>query len=1040
MKFRNIIAVACAALLLLPMSVLGQQKKLSGKALFGQVRARHIGPAVMSGRISSLAVVESDPTILYVGAAGGGVWKSISAGASLRPVFDDYTQSIGKITIDQARPDTVWVGTGEPWVRNSVSVGTGIYRSTDGGTSWEFKGLADSERISDIIIHPTEPNTVYVGVQGQLWSANEERGVYKTTDGGETWSRVLYIDENTGCADLDVDPENPDILYAAMWSHRRSPDFFDSGMKDKGGKSGLYKSTDGGKTWNTIQNGLPEGTLGRLAIAVAPSNGNTIYLSVEAEEKGDKGLYKSTDQGATWKQTSTEWNTTIRPFYFSNMVVDPNDEDKVLKCGLNTAISEDGGETFRVVGSGVHSDIHDIWVNSNNSKHVIVGTDGGVYESLDGGRLFKMWMNLPVSQFYHVSVDNDLPFNVYGGLQDNGSWYAPSRKAGGITNSDWKSTFGGDGFYSFRHPTDKDIIYSEYQGGNLIRYNKRTGMAKDIQPYPGEEDKKGKEEVKFRFNWNAPVHLSPNNTERMYFASQFLFMTEDRGDTWTRLSDDLTTDTKDWQQQHKSGGLSIDNSTAENHCTIYTIAESPVDENIIWVGTDDGNLQVTKNQGKKWSNVVSKVPGLPENTWVVFIEPSPHDANTAFVVFDGHRRGDKKTYIYKTTDLGKTWTNLGTQDLEGYALSVRQDFVNPNLIFLGTEFGLYLTIDGGTTWSRFENNMPKVGVRDMVIHKRDNSLVMGTHGRGVIIIDDISPMRQINDEILAKKVHFFDTKPTVLRDPGAGGGWFGGAGNFVGSNPSRTAKIIYYMSRRHTFGKMYFEIYDSNDNLIKELPAGKRAGINIVEMPTSLRRPKAAPSNNRMALFGSMFGPNLLAGEYKVKLVKGKEEFWTSFQLVNDPESIYADGDRITQRETAMRLYTLSEELAYFHASLTKMKTKAEEHAKDNEALAEQLNAFAEKTEAFMNDLTFTGGDFYVDEEERIRETISNLYRQVSSYPGKPSNSHLMRTKILEDRFDEVRSRFDTFIQNDFNETNNALEGAGLQKIKIETLEEFKAS
>ncbi|MDX1407168.1 MAG: hypothetical protein R3330_03515, partial [Saprospiraceae bacterium] len=692
-----------------------QSTSVTGSALFGALRARHIGPAVMSGRISTLAVVPDKPEIMYVGAAGGGVWKSNTAGATFRPVFDEHTQSIGKITIDPNDHETVWVGTGEVWVRNSVSVGTGIYKSQDGGGTWERMGLENSERISDIIVHPDSSHIVYVGAMGHLWDSNEERGVYRTTDGGTTWERIFYVDENTGCADLDIDPDNPEIMYAAMWSYRRYPWKFDSGFT---GKSGLYKTTDGGETWSPINHGFPEETLGRIAIAVAPSNGEVIYCSVECKSKDGKGIYLSTDQGANWELVNNEFNATVRPFYFSNMVVDPLNDSIVMKCGLTMIISEDRAEVFRQVGSGVHSDIHDIWIDPNNTKHVIIGTDGGVYESFDRGYTFKMFMNLPVSQFYRVSVDNARPYNVYGGLQDNGSWYGPSRKAGGITNSDWQRTFGGDGFYSFRHPTDPDIVYSEYQGGNLVRYNRQTGVAKYIKPYPAGEGEK------YRFNWNSPIALSPSNPDRIYFASQYLFRSEDRGDSWDRISPDLTTDDPAKQKQRESGGLSIDNSTAENHCTIYAIEESPVDDQVIWCGTDDGNLQVTTDGGATWRNVTRNVPGVPAHTWVSDVEPSPHDANIAFVTFDGHRTGDWTPYVYVTNDAGRTWRSLVTGEIEGYALSVRQDLVKPELLFLGTEFGLFISVDGGAGWARFENNMPRVGVRDMVIHPRDHALVM----------------------------------------------------------------------------------------------------------------------------------------------------------------------------------------------------------------------------------------------------------------------------------------------------------------------------
>jgi len=1006
---------------------------ITDNALFGGLRARQIGPAVMSGRVSSIDAVDKNPEIIYVGSAGGGVWKSNSGGARFRPVFDDYTMSIGKITIDQNQPDTVWVGTGETWVRNSVSIGTGIYKSTNGGSTWEFKGLPESERIADIIIHPKDPNIVFVAVMGHLWNANQQRGIYKTSDGGDSWEKIFYVDENTGCSDLDIDLENPDIMYAAMWSYRRYPDFFDSGMiheEDYESQNGLFKSTDGGESWQPLKSDLPAGPKGRLSIAVAPTNGNTVYLSVESEDKEANGIYKSRDAGKSWTLKSNQFNATVRPFYFANMVVDPMDENILYKCGYQMIMSEDGGDSFRSIPFSVHADIHDVWIDPNNTKHVLVGTDGGVYESFDRGYSFKMFMNLPISQFYRVSVDNEEPFNIYGGLQDNGSWYVPSQKAGGISNSDWKRSYGGDGFYSFRHPTDKDIIYSEYQGGNLVRYNKKTGQAKDIKPYPDADD------PKFRFNWNTPVHISRNNPERLYFGAQFLFVTEDRGDSWKKISPDLTTNNPERQRQKKSGGLTVDNSTAENNTTIYTIAESPVDENIIWVGTDDGNIQVTKNFGKQWVNVVENIPELPKGLWITHIEASNHYKNTAYVTVDGHRSGDKSTYVYKTTDLGNTWTLITDDGVEGYALILREDLENPDLLYLGTEFGLYISLDGGKGWARFDNNVPRVGIRDMIIHPHENSLVMGTHGRGVIIIDDLMPLRQINREVLAKKVHFFETEPTILKDPGAGGGWFGGDGNFTGPNPTSNAQVTYYLSKRHTFGKMYFEIYDPQGNMIRELPAGKSKGINVLNIPTRLRKPRAAPTNNRMALFGSLFGPNLLTGTYKAKLIKGKDEYSTEFKLSYDEETPYALEGRNIQYKTVMKLYNMSERLAWIYETLENIEGQIEK-VSEHKKVEKKLRKYKGEINAFKNSIVALGGDFYVDEEERIREKISDLYRLVSQYPGRPSDAQLNRTNLLANEMEEIEAKFNEVVEYKLSNANSALERYDIRKIKYQSWESF---
>jgi photosystem II stability/assembly factor-like uncharacterized protein len=1018
-----------SSIILLSCAFVTQAQEISGKAILGGLRARAIGPATMSGRIADLDVVNAKPEIIYVGTAGGGVWKSISGGASFRPVFDDHSQSIGKVTIDQNNPDTVWVGTGEPWVRNSVGVGTGVYKTTNGGTTWEFVGLKDSEHISDIIVHPNDGNTVYVAAQGHLWGPNEERGVFKTTDGGKTWTKVLYVDENTGCAELEMDPKNPDVLYAAMWSHRRFPDFFDSGFT---GTSALYKSTDAGKSWKKIHNGLPAVKLGRMSIAAAPSKPNILYASVEAEGTANKGLYKSTDAGASWKKVNSDFNNTVRPFYFSRIVVDPRADSVLVKCAFVPIISTDGGVKFRQIGSNVHSDIHAAWIDPNNPKHILLGTDGGVYESLDQAYTFKMWMNLPVGQFYHVAVDNEIPFNIYGGLQDNGSWYGPSQKAGGITNSDWKGTYGGDGFWSFPHPSDIETVYAEYQGGHIVRYNKKTGVAKDIRPYP---EKGG---PKLRFNWNTPIVQSPNKADRIYAGSQFLFMSDDRGDTWKRISNDLTSNDPKRQRQNLTGGLSIDNSSAENNTTVYAIAESPKDEKVIWAGTDDGYLQVTENQGNTWTNVTKNITGLPAGNWCSMVEPSHGDRNTAYVSFDNHRNGDMTPYIFKTTDLGKTWTSITSPEIEGHVFVIREDLKNPELLFAGTELGLYVTLNGGKKWTRFENNLPKVAVHDLVIHPRDNSLVIGTHGRSLYVIDDLSPLRQLTAEVLAKNVHFFEVNPTVLRDPGAGGDWFGGAGNYIGENPGTNASIVYFMNKRHTFGKMTVEVYDPNEKLLQEVPAGKSVGINVVEMPSNMKRPKVAPSDTRESVGGSILGPNLAAGTYKVKLIKGKEEFWTSFTLKYPEDSPYSSEDRKIQRDVTLRLYKLNEQLAYiYHAQFNLLKQAKDAVAK-NVKLTKTLGPFIKDIEEQNAKLVFKGGDFYIATEIRMTEEIAELYGQVNGYPGRPGNTQIARTEGLEAEMKKVEEKFNEIKSIKLEKVNNALVAAKLEPIKVVTEAEFR--
>ncbi|MCB0704058.1 MAG: hypothetical protein KDC34_02065 [Saprospiraceae bacterium] len=996
---------------------------------FGDLRARSIGPALMSGRVVDIEGVNSDSKKVYIGSASGGIWYSANGGADFRPIFDEYTMSIGHITVDQNHPDTIWVGTGEPWTRNSVSVGEGLFRSLNGGKTWTKIGFEDSERISNIIVDPTNSAIVYVAVQGHLWGPHKTRGIYKTTDFGQTWEQVLYVDENTGAADMSMDPTDPNTLFVSMWDHRRTPDYFVSG----GPGSGLFKTTDGGANWTKVTAGLPAGKLGRLAVAIAPSNADIVYVTVEAEKKEDKGLYRSEDGGATWTFVSSDFNVTVRPFYFSRLVVDPVNPDKLFKCGLNLTVSEDGGKSWRTVGSGVHSDLHDVWVNPNMTDMVFCGTDGGAYRSLDGGYLFEMFMDLPLSQFYAVTVDNAEPFNVYGGLQDNGSWYGPSASAGGVANRDWDISNWGDGFHSIPHPTDSDIVYSESQGGNLVRHNKKDGQSKDIKPIEEEGD------PDYRWNWNTPIQVSPNNPERLYVAAQFLFQSDDRGNSWTKISPDLTTNNPDRQRQKTSGGLSVDNSAAENNTTIYVITESPLNGKVIWVGTDDGNLQLTRDGGKSWTNVAPNIPGLPAFTWCTGIEPSHFDDKTCYVTFDGHKQGDKTSYVFKTTDSGATWTSLVTDDIEGYALSIREDLESSNLLFLGTEFGLYISMDSGLSWKAFRNNLPRVGVRAMVIHPRDNALVLATHGRGIFILDDIRPLRQITAEVAAKKLEFLDLGPTYFRLEGPSAP-FGGSGNFVGQNPDTDAKIVYYMEKRHTFGKMSMDVYDSEGNLIKTLPAGKSAGINIVSLPTRLPMPKAAPTNNRMALFGSVLTPGLAEGVYTVKINKGNEVYETTFELLFDPkhEANYPAKDRKLARETQLRLYNMTNQLGYIYFMLEDMQKQAEMRVADvsKKKDKELIEAFAREVEKYKDGLVSLEGDFYVDEGSNIREDISTLYLGMSQYPGSPSEGQIRKTGELEGRMATVQSKFDGFVSR-MNAINEKLVKLELAPIAIKTMEAY---
>lgn len=940
-----------------------------GASLFGDLSARHIGPALMSGRINDLELHPTNNKILYLGAAGGGVWKSNDGGATFNPIFDDYIQSIGTVTLDPNDPDkTIYVGTGETWTRNSVSYGNGLYKTSDGGFNWRKIGLENSERIASIVVNPLNSQEVYVAVLGALWGDNEERGVFKSSDGGETWQKILYVNAKTGCTDLLIDPRNPSVLYASMWEFRRTGWSFDSGGKN----SALYKSIDGGDNWNKIHKGLPEGKLGRMGVAIAQSNPDVLYTVIEAEKKEDKGLYRSSDMGETWEQMNNDFEITVRPFYFSRIVVDPRNENVVCKAGLRGSISRDGGKTFKGLGN-MHSDIHDIAFSNIHSDIMFFGTDGGVYRSWNGATTCEIVENLPLSQFYHISLDNETPYNIYGGLQDNGSWYGPSSSPGGIQASDWKSVGAGDGFRVLKHTT-KNIVYSEMQGAeNVWRIDNKNQLVKTIQPLP----KAGHD--KLRFNWNAPMALSTTQPDRIYMGSQFLHKSEDMGESWEIISPDLTTNDLSKQNQGNSGGLSMDNSGAENHTTIFTIAESELDENVIWVGTDDGNVQVTRDGGSTWVNTVANIVGLPSSTWCYHIELSTLDKATAYAVFDGHTANDKTPYAYKTTDYGQTWTSIITSGVEGVVRNIQVDYVNPDLLFLGTELGLFITLNGGEKWYKFTNNMPSVATHFIALQKQTNDLVLGTHGRGVIIVDDISPLRELNEKSLQEKLHFFNSEPIVIDENQSFSGSFGAETQFTGENESTAAKIKYHLKKRHTFGKMSMVIENAKGDTVSTLTPGKSMGINIVKWNYQLRQPKVA--KGKTFSFSGFTSPTLPAGRYKATITKGKESFEHSFDLIYDPKSTIPISERASKQETVMEIYNMTESLAYDVYCIDAYLDYARDSK--NTKLESKLNTHKAT-------LVITTGDNYVGAAEpQLRENLTNLLQRVESNYGAPTPNEL---------------------------------------------------
>ena len=762
-------------------------------ATLAGLKARSIGPAGMSGRITSIDAFAGDVEIVWVGTASGGAWKSTNGGLTFKPMFDEQpVHSVGAVAIDPRTPDVVWVGTGEGNPRNSVAHGDGIYRTQDGGKSWKHLGLGKSERIHRIALHPRNPAVAFACALGPAWTDGTERGVFRTDDAGKSWKKVLYVDERSGCADLAVDPGNPDHLIAAIWDYRRLPHTFRSG----GPGSGLHVSFDGGESWTKQgeKEGLPKGNLGRIGVAFCAGHPEVVYAVVEAEKSA---LLRSEDGGRRWETVNDQPSVNPRPFYYADLRVDPGWPNRVYSLATPLRASNDGGKTFEALrGTGrsaVHVDHHALWIDPRDGRHMLDGNDGGVYESRDRGETFRFVGTLPLAQFYHVALDRETPYNVYGGLQDNNAWRGPSSvwQRGGIRAHHWTVLGGGDGFETLPDNDDPRQGYSLSQGGNLVRWNVATGERREAKPVPPSPD------VKLRFNWNAALALDPFDPAVVYLGSQFVHRSKDRGATWEVISPDLTTNNPEWQKQEESGGITVDASSAENATTLITLSPSQLEKGLIWAGSDDGRIHVTRDAGATWTSVEKALPSAPANAAVAAIEASPQAAGTAFAVLDAHRRGDLAPHVYRTDDFGKSWKSLvsASSGITGYALSIVQDPVKKELLFLGTELGLYASLDGGASWLHLPKAIPTASVMDLAIHPRDHDLVIATHGRGVYILDDIRPFRELEGPLLAEPLHLFAGAPAQQHVRAQmDGASSPGAGEFAGDSRPYGALVTFSLN------------------------------------------------------------------------------------------------------------------------------------------------------------------------------------------------------------------------------------------------------
>jgi photosystem II stability/assembly factor-like uncharacterized protein len=993
--------------------------------------ARNIGSATMSGRISALAAHNvNGKTTLYVGAASGGVWKSFDGGTTFKPIFDKQpVQSIGAIAVDPYNWKNVWVGTGEAWTRNSTSIGDGIYRSTDAGETWTNVGLPESERIVRILVRPHESEVVYACVPGKLWSDSADRGVYKTTDGGKSWSLVLRGGNlSTGCSSLTMDPRNPDVLFAGMWDFRRKGWTFRSGGDGPStpSGSGMYRSADGGATWTPLtassNTGLPKGPWGRVEVTVAPSDPRVVYAFIESTSSA---LFRSSDGGATWDRRDDSQNMVWRPFYFARLVVDPSDPDHLFKPDLHLVVSEDGGRSFSNTSGGSHGDWHDLWIDPTNPAHVIGGDDGGLWISWDRGSRWWKANNLPVSQFYHVSVDMKDPYQVYGGLQDNSSWVGDSYYPGGITNQRWENLYGGDGFWAFVDPSDPQYVYAESQGGYIARIDRRTHAVRDIQP-------KALFKEKLRFNWNTPMAASPTVKGTLYLGGQFLFRSRDHGDTWERISPDLTTNDPSKQKQEQSGGVTVDNSSAEMHTTIYSISESPKDPRLVWVGTDDGNLQLTRDGGRTWSNVVGNVPGLPPSSWVSWVEASRWDAGTALVTFDRHTFGDMTPWVFRTNDYGKSWTRIVGPDkgVRGYAHVIKEDSVARQLYFLGTELGLWISVDGGGSWARFQGgDFPAVAVRDLQVHPRDGDLVVATHGRGIWIVDDLTPLRAITPELLSQPSVFLPGRPVQQRLP-AQAGWVDGDATFAGQNAPAGATIDYYQRARHLFGKLKLEVLDDKGKVVDTVNATTRRGINRVTWTMQIKAPRV-PRAAQVASNASQ-GPRVVPGRYTVRMTEAGRAIETRLDIGLDRRAPFTMADRRAHFDAAVRARALFEDMSGITDRLDAAHRAVQARIAalpQGDALAARLDALRQKLEEAKKKIVATKEGGAVTGEERIREHLDILYGAFMNWEGRPTRYQIDRIDVLRRELADVGKELDAIVSNDVKPIDDELRKRKLDPI-----------
>ena len=1021
------------------------------------MKPRNIGPGGMSGRVTAIDVVITNPEVIYVGTASGGLWKSESGGVKWKPIFEkEATASIGAVTIQQSNPSVIWLGTGEGNPRNSLNGGYGVYRSLDAGKNWDLMGLENTRHIHRIIIDPTNPNIIYVGAIGSPWGEHKERGVYKTIDGGKTWNKILYATIKTGVGDMVMDPSNPNKLIVALWEHKRDPWFFNSG----GEGSGIFITHNGGETWEerTDKDGLPKGNLGRIGLAIAKNKPNIVYALIEAKKNA---LYKSDDGGFTFKKINDKSDIGNRPFYYSDIFVDPQNENRVYSVFTYVNVSEDGGKNFSQlmpaygVNNGVHPDHHAWWIHPDNGNFMIDGNDGGMNITHDGGKTWRFIGNLPVAQFYHIAVDNEYPYNVYGGMQDNGSWRGPAYvwRSQGIRNDYWQEISFGDGFDVVPDRDDSRYGWTMSQQGYVSRYDWQTGNNYTVRPTHPEPD------VKLRFNWNSAINIDPFNNSTIYFGSQFVHKSIDKGLTWELISEDLTTNDPEKQKQNESGGISLDATGAENHTTILVIEPSLLEKDMLWVATDDGRVHYTQNGGNEWNEVSNNLSGLPKGSWITQIKASNKNKGEALLVANDYRRFNYEPYAYRTTNYGKSWQRIvDKDDVLSYALCIIEDPVEKNLLFLGTDDGLYLSIDAGISWTKWTNGFPTVSVKDLVIQERENDLIIGTFGRAAWVLDDLKPLRSIakNNEVLASDIVLFEAPEAYqvsFQQPT--GSRFGADAIFQGENRVYGARIPYYFQKKNeenskdidpsekneekeeeedvdekiTKGKhkdsIYLKIYDG-DRLIRSLKKKTPDSTGIYYWRWSMNEAGAdQPSREIKKRKNEPRGVSVKPGTYRLELKYLDNTTSSAIEIKSDPRVEISEMAINDRYQRGKELEELTQTTANAVKQLAESKGIAEKYKVDLAKKDKVLYLEEIKVSKIIIKRIDSIIDRYVGKEDKrqgitnssyvpVTNRISTASRYSGSRPNGITKTEIVLIQQVKEKLEAVLKETNLFFETDW--------------------------